>query len=259
MEGWPTLSEVNEQELFERFQQTRDPKDRDPLVAHFSWLAEHLARRFDRRGEPLEDLKQVAYFALILSLDRFDPSLNKEFKSYATATILGEIKKHFRDRAWPLRIPRKARGFSKNFSRTAEELGKKLGRNPTYSEIAEALEMPVEEVMEYLEMSQNYVLVSLNQVTGDFKNTMMDQVPEEQDPIEELVSQMGVDELVSVLDDIEKQVITWKYYEQVSQAEISRRLGVNQMMTSRLHEKAIKKLRQAFTGQQGKPTAPPTV
>ncbi len=215
------------------------------------WLAEHLARRFDRRGEPLEDLKQVAVYALILSIDRYDPTLNKEFKGYAAATILGEIKKHFRDKAWPLRIPRKARGFSKTFAKAAEELGKKLGRTPRYSEVAEALNMPVEEVMEYMEMSQNYVLISLNQSVGDSRSTYQDQVTDEEDPIANMLSNLSVHDLVDVLDETERTIVQMKYFDQVSQAAISRHLGVNQMMTSRLHDRAIKKLRAAFLSGDG--------
>src|ERR687892_2345854 len=147
-------------ELFGRLGE--DPDARDELVIMHQPLAEYLARRFSGRGEPLEDLTQVAMVALIKAIDRFDPSREVKFSTYATATIVGELKRHFRDKGWALRVPRRLQETGLRVSRVVSELSQQFGRSPTIREIAKATGLESDEVLEGMETAQAYSTASLD-------------------------------------------------------------------------------------------------
>ena len=153
---------------FEQFAQSRDPALRNELVTAHLGLAEYLARRFDNRGEPVDDLVQVASVGLVKAVDRFDPERGLEFSTYATPTIVGELKRHFRDKGWAVRVPRRVQELHLRLSPVVAGLGQELGRSPTIAEIARHAGASEEEVLEAIEAGHAYRTTSLDApVKGD--------------------------------------------------------------------------------------------
>src|SRR5579875_1689518 len=151
---------------FVTFVDTRDPALRDKLVSSYLGLAEYLARRFADRGEPLDDLVQVASLGLVKAVDRFDPERGVEFSTYATHTIVGELKRHFRDKGWAIRAPRRMQELYLRLGKVVATLGQELGRSPTIAELAREVEVSEEEVLEALEAGQAYRFASLDAPGG---------------------------------------------------------------------------------------------
>src|SRR6202789_1577407 len=151
---------------FVAYAETHDSTLRDDLVAAHLGLAEYLARRFATRGEPLDDLVQVASLGLLKAVDRFDPERGVEFSTYATHTIVGEIKRHFRDKGWAVRAPRRMQELYLRLGKVVATLGQELGRSPTIAELASEVEVTEEEVLEALEAGQAYRFTSLDAPAG---------------------------------------------------------------------------------------------
>src|SRR5579862_9092682 len=165
-----SLEPDRRQELREQFisyARNRDAAAREQLVAAHLGLAEYLARRFANRGEPLDDLVQVASLGLIKAVDRFDPERGVEFSTYATHTIVGELKRHFRDKGWAIRAPRRMQELYLRLGKVVASLGQELGRSPTIAELATEVEVSEEEVLEALEAGQAYRTASLDVATEE--------------------------------------------------------------------------------------------
>src|SRR3954471_24513046 len=165
-----TLDRTDKEELsraFQAFADTRDPGVRDQLIEAHLGLAEYLARRFANRGEPLDDLVQVASLGLVKAVERFDPGRGLEFTTFATPTIVGELKRHFRDKGWAVRVPRRVQELHLRMGTVVNTLSQELGRSPTIPEIARRAEVSVDEVLEAMEAGRAYRFSSIDAPAGD--------------------------------------------------------------------------------------------
>ncbi len=219
------------------------------VVAHLN-LVRFLAMKFVNRGEPLDDLVQVGTLGLLKAIDRFDTERGVEFTTYATPTIVGEIKRHFRDKGWAVKVPRRLQELNQSVNRSIDALAIELGRSPTVAELAERLNASEEEILEAQELGQAYNLLSLDSEVGgdgDKKSqTLADTVGMTDAGMELLEDRANLERAFHVLTGRERVIIYLRFYESVSQTEIAARLQVSQMHVSRLQAKALEKLRGAL-------------
>ena len=222
-----------------------DPHARDALVARFLPLARQLARRYQRTGEPLDDLVQVASLGLLKAIDRFDPDRATAFSSFAVPTILGELKRYFRDKGWSVRVPRDLQELAVRVDRLGEELTREIGRAPTPGEMAERLGISAEQVLEAREAAGAYRAVSLDRPrTDDEEGDAYAEVVGGDDPGFGLAEDAAtVERLMRVLTDREREVLRLRFVEDLTQSEIGARVGVSQMHVSRLIRQSIARLR----------------
>ncbi len=236
-------------DLFRQHWETKNPAIREQLVlAHMS-LSSYLARKFSNRGEPLEDLIQVAQIGLLKAIDRYDPTRGVQFTTYATVTIVGEIKRHFRDKYWSVRVPRRLRELNNALMKTAETMAQRLGRSPTMAEIAEETGVPFEEVVEAFELGRAYNPASLDAEVGEggdaeHASTLLDSLGEEDPALRHLEDRHTIQGALAALPERHREILRLRYYDGLSQAEIARRLSISQMHVSRIQRDAIVKLRE---------------
>jgi RNA polymerase sigma-B factor len=232
--------------LLERYHASGDPLAREQLVARFLPLARQLARRYQRGGEQLDDLVQVASLGLLKAIDRFDPARETAFSSFAVPTILGELKRHFRDKGWSVRVPRDLQELAVRVDRVADEMSREIGRAPTPGEIAERTGSSLEQVLEAREASAAYRAVSLDRPRSDDDedgDSYADAFGAE-DPGYGLAEDSAtVDRLMRVLTEREREVLRLRFEEDLTQSEIGQRVGVSQMHVSRLIRQSIARLR----------------
>jgi RNA polymerase sigma-B factor len=224
-----------------------DRASREALVERFLPLARQLARRYQRGSEPLDDLIQVASLGLLKAIDRFEPDRSTAFSSFAVPTILGELKRHFRDRGWSVRVPRDLQEMAVRVDRVTEELGGELGRAPTPAEIADHIGATTEQVLEAREAAGAYRAVSLDRPREDDEegDGMADSMGVE-DPGYRLAEDAAtVERLMAVLSDREREVLRLRFEEDLTQSEIGARVGVSQMHVSRLIRQAVARLRES--------------
>ncbi len=232
--------------LLVRYHREGDAAAREQLVARFLPLARQLARRYQRGGEQLDDLVQVASLGLLKAIDRFDPARETAFSSFAVPTILGEIKRHFRDKGWAVRVPRDLQELSVKVDRVADEMARELGRAPTPTEIAQRTGSTLEQVLEAREASGAYRAVSLDRPRTDDEedgDSYADAVGAEDDGYRIAEAAATVDRLMRVLNDREREVLRLRFEEDLTQSEIGTRVGVSQMHVSRLIRQSIARLR----------------
>ena len=234
--------------LLERYHHEGDIAAREALVERFLPLARQLARRYQRGGEPLDDLIQVASLGLLKAIDRFEPDRPTAFSSFAVPTILGELKRHFRDRGWSVRVPRDLQEMSVRVEKVADTMARQLGRAPTPAEIAEEVGTTTERVLEAREAAGAYRAVSLDRPReeDDDAGEGIGAVYGIEDPGFGLAEDAAtVERLMTVLTDREREVLRLRFLEDLTQSEIGARIGVSQMHVSRLIRQAIERLRTA--------------
>ncbi|HEX5617949.1 MAG TPA: SigB/SigF/SigG family RNA polymerase sigma factor [Solirubrobacteraceae bacterium] len=233
--------------LLERYHRDGDPAAREALVQRFLPLARQLARRYQRGGEPLDDLVQVASLGLLKAIDRFEPDRPTAFSSFAVPTILGELKRHFRDKGWSVRVPRDLQEMSVRVDRVTEAMARELGRAPTPAEIAEHIGTTTERVLEAREAAGAYRAVSLDRPREDDEDSDgMALTFGIEDPGFGLAEDAAtVERLMTVLTDREREVLRLRFAEDLTQSEIGARVGVSQMHVSRLIRQAVARLRDA--------------
>ena len=222
---------------------------RERLVEQFIGLVEFLARRFRNRGEPLEDLVQVGTIGLLKAIDRFDLDRQVEFSTYATPTIVGELKRHFRDKGWAVRVPRRLQELHLELTKVVGNLGHDLGRSPTVAEIAKAADLSEEEVLEGLEIAQAYNFTSLDAPidTGDGGSTSFaDQLGEDDEHLENLEYRASLAPEMAKLPERDRTILYLRFFKGLTQSEIADRLGISQMHVSRLLNRTLTQLREAF-------------
>jgi RNA polymerase sigma-B factor len=243
--------------LFERYLDRRDPVDRELLVERFLPLARQLARRYQRPEEPFDDLFQVACLGLVKAIDRFDLTREVAFSSYAVPTILGEIKRYFRDRTWSVRVPRDLQELALRVDRKVSELSTDLRRQPTVTEIAEAVGIEEEDVLEALEASGAYRATSLSTPRGnddEAGETLGDTVGTSEEGFGLAESRATLEQLMRAVTPREREVLRLRFEEDLTQAEIGERIGVSQMQVSRIIRQSIARLRTvARTGGEDPP------
>ena len=239
-----------EDDLFRAYAATRSPELREDLVRRFLPLAKSLALRYRRQTESLDDLVQVASLGLVKSINGFDPALGYPFKAYATPTILGELRRHFRDHVWNLRLPRGLQELTMKIDRAADGLAEELGRHPTPTEIAKSLDVTVEDVLDGIEAGHARATQSLDAPSTDEEGsvTLVETLGRTEggyDRVEAQAAAAGAE-----LDDLEWQVLRLRFVDELTQREIGGRLGVSQMQISRISRRALGKLLTAVRGEQ---------
>jgi RNA polymerase sigma-B factor len=242
-----TTRAQEDRRLLVRYHREGDPAAREQLVNRFLPLARQLARRYQRGGEQLDDLVQVASLGLLKAIDRFDPARETAFSSFAVPTILGELKRHFRDKGWAVRVPRDLQELAVKVDRVADEMSRELGRAPTPAEIAERTGTSLEQVLEAREASAAYRAVSLDRPRTDEEDegeSYADAVGAE-DPGYRLAEDAAtVQRLMRALSDREREVLRLRFEEDLTQSEIGQRVGVSQMHVSRLIRQSVARLRE---------------
>jgi RNA polymerase sigma-B factor len=234
--------------LFERYLDSRDPVDRDALVERFLPLARHLARGYQRPEEPFDDLFQAASMGLVKAIDRFDLGRDVAFSSFAVPTIVGEIKRHFRDRTWAIRPPRALQERAVRSDRVRAELSGQLQRQPTVPELAAGMGIDAEQVLDALAASTVYRLTSLSAPHGDADDpgeTLGDTVGAAETGFAVAEDRATLDELMRAISPREREVLHLRFEEDLTQAEIGERIGVSQMQVSRIIRQSINRLRTA--------------
>jgi RNA polymerase sigma-B factor len=235
-----------DKELFARYADKHDPIDRDLLVERFMPLARSLASRYLRRDEPFDDIFQVACLGLLKAIDGFDVSRGRAFSSYAVPTIVGEIKRHYRDRTWMVHVPRDLQDLTLAVDRTVQQLERELLRKPTVTEIADKLAVSEEDVLEALQASRAHRVGSLDSPVRD-----------EEDPASTVGEHIGTQEpgfrraeyramlsrLMTVLSPRDRLVLRLRYEQDLTQEQIGQRVGISQMQVSRVLRQCIVKLR----------------
>jgi len=222
---------------------------RDELVHLHLPLVEHFARRFLNRGEPFDDLLQVGTIGLIKAIDRFDTDRGVEFSTYATPTIVGEIKRHFRDRGWAIRVPRRLQELRLSITSATAELTQLHGRSPTVSELAEHIGVTQEEVIEGLESSNAYSTLSLDASddSDDGPASMLDAIGVDDEGLEHVEIRESIKPLLDRLAPREKKILLLRFFKNMTQSQIAEEIGVSQMHVSRLLNRTLAELRVSLS------------
>ena len=231
-------------ELFSLYKDKGDEAARDELIMSHLNLVRFLASKFKNRGEPLDDLIQVGTIGLIKAIDRFDPSRGLEFTTYATPTILGEIKRHFRDKGWSIRVPRRLQELSAKVNQATDDLTKELQRSPSTEEVAAKLGVSVDEVLEAMESSGAYSSVPLEAGSSDEEDApaIIDHYASFDENLAASDDRMVIEDTIRDFSPREREVIRMRFVEGLTQVEIAKRLGVSQVQVSRLLRRTRKKV-----------------
>ncbi len=244
----------NDRELLRRYHEDGDLSAREQLIEQYMSLVRSLARRYSYRGEQLEDLVQIGAIGLIKAIDRFDLERGVELTTYATPNIIGEIKRHFRDRGWSVRVPRGLQELNVQLSKLIEQLTVQLSRSPTIPELAKAAGVEEEEVLEALESGRAYSSLSLSQGSGGGDDD------DDLDPLESLGTEehqyeVSEDRAVlapgfAVLDDRERTILHLRFFEGLTQSQIAQQVGISQMHVSRLIRRSLEKIRDEIAAEE---------
>jgi len=238
---------TDEAELWRRFGESREPAIREELVRRNLEFAKRLARRYRGASESFDDLLQVASLALVKAVDRFDPGRGIPFTAFASPTILGELKRHFRDRAWTVRVPRGLHDRMGQVDRAISELTKKLQRSPSIGEIAERLDLEPTDVLEVLEANHNRRPLSLDRPAGGDdaeEATPADWIGDEDKNFELVEGRVALDAALPHLEERERLVLRLRFVEDMTQSQIAERIGHSQMHVSRILRRALERIRE---------------
>lgn len=231
-------------QLFKAYQDHNDVKARDQLLKRYEALAYSLARRYEHKGENIEDLQQVAMLGLVQAINRFSEKYNRSFATFAIPTINGELKRYFRDKTWSVRVPRSIQELSLKIEPAQEHLLGALGRQPTEQEIAEYLEVSIHQIEEAKLALNSYNTLSLNAPVNNEQESgeRIDFTGKIEPKYVQTETKMVIDELLACLSKQEQQIIQSRFYQDKSQVEISQELGISQMQVSRTLKRALLKL-----------------
>ena len=245
--------DVADRDRLVRYHRERRPADRDALVRRYLPLARHVAARYSGGIEPVEDLEQVASLGLIKAIDRFDPTRGTSFSSYAVPTIAGELRRHFRDHTWSLRVPRDLQETALRIARVEPELQHELGRAPTAAEMADRLGCSVELVLEGREAAGANRMSSLDApVSGDDDAASLADLLGERDArLDDVERVLTLDSALECLTDRDREILRLRFHEELTQSQIGARVGLSQMHVSRLIGQALVRLREAGDRTEG--------
>jgi RNA polymerase sigma-B factor len=221
---------------------------RNQLVTIHQPLVEHLARRFRNRGEPYDDLVQVATIGLIKSIDRYDPDRGVEFSTYATPTIIGEIKRWFRDKGWAVRVPRRLQELRLEIGSATATLTQELGRSPTVAELADRIGTGEDEVLEGLESAAAYSTLSLDAPEGGESDgpSVLDMLGAEDEALEGVENREALKPLLASLPERERRILLLRFFAGMTQSQIAVEVGISQMHVSRLLARTLVRLREGL-------------
>jgi RNA polymerase sigma-B factor len=244
------MTRIDDRILLRRYHEGGDLQAREQLIEQYMSLVRSLARRYSYRGEQLEDLVQIGAIGLIKAIDRFDLERGVELTTYATPNIIGEIKRHFRDKGWSVRVPRGLQELNVQLSRLVEQLTVQLARSPTIPELAKAAGVEEEEVLEALESGRAYTSLSLSVGSGGSGDD------DDLDPLESLGTEehqyeVSEDRAVlapgfKVLDERERKILQLRFFEGLTQSQIAQQIGISQMHVSRLIRRSLEKIRETI-------------
>lgn len=235
-------------ELFKSYSKNKDKATRDKLIEKHIYIAEILSKKYANRGIEYDDIYQVACIGLIYAIDRYDMDKGYEFSSFATPTIIGEIKKYFRDKGWTIRVPRRIQELSKKVNNAKVFLSQQLQRSPTVEDIANYLKCSEEEILEAMEASKVYTPQSLD-VTYDSNNddkdvNLADLIGEEDHYFSKIENNDFLVRTMEKLNDVEKQILIERYFNKKTQVSIAKMLDISQMTVSRIEKRVLEKLRK---------------
>jgi RNA polymerase sigma-B factor len=239
--------------LLRRVHERGDAAAREALVDRYLPLAHRLANRYRHTNEEIEDLRQVASVALVKAVDRFDPDRGTAFSSFAVPTILGELKRHFRDHGWAVRVPRELQERATKVGGVIETLSKQHGRPPSVREVAKKLGVSVEEALEAMQASEVYDSISLDSGPGDAEESMapMETLGEEEPGYDVVEYGAAIEGVLEHLPRRDRIVLHLRFVHDMTQSEIAARIGVSQMQVSRLLRRAVARLREAAAAEEG--------
>ena len=242
------MTRVDDKILLRRYHEEGDLRAREQLIEQYMSLVRSLARRYSYRGEQLEDLVQIGAIGLIKAIDRFDLDRGVELTTYATPNIIGEIKRHFRDKGWSVRVPRGLQELNVQLSRLVEQLTVQLSRSPTIPELAKAAGVEEEQVLEALESGRAYTSLSLS-VGGGGDDDDLD--PLESLGTEEHQYEVSEDRAVlapgfKALDERERKILQLRFFDGLTQSQIAQQVGISQMHVSRLIRRSLEKIRETI-------------
>jgi RNA polymerase sigma-B factor len=238
----PSDRAVRQRELLQRYHEEGDTRARDELAEEMVPLARALAGRYSGRGEPIDDLVQVACLGIMKAIEGFDLSRDVRFSSYATPTVLGEIKRHFRDKTWAMRVPRGMQELQLELAKARDKLTTELGRSPTVQELADDVDQPFEEVLITIQSQEARRIRSLEEPTGT-DVTLADTVGARDPELGRAEMRVLLDGALDALSDRDREVLRLRFGEDLTQTEISAQIGVSQMQISRIIRQALGRLR----------------
>lgn len=242
------LTKEERKELFKEYAETGDREIRDILVEEHLYIAEILSKKYSNRGIDYDDIFQVASIGLIYAVERYDLSKGFEFSSFATPTIVGEIKKYFRDKGWTIRVPRRIQELSKKINNAKVNLAQKYQRTPTIQDIADFLKVTPQEVLESMEASKVYAPQSLDLTydgSGDDKEVnLSDLIGEDERYFDQIEVNDFIRTAMEKLNDVERTILIERYYHKKTQVSIAEKLDISQMTVSRIEKKVLEKMRK---------------
>jgi RNA polymerase sigma-B factor len=231
-----------ELERFRSLRSSEDPRLRDQLVEDHLWVARHAVRRFAHKGEETSDLLQVASLALVKAVDRFDPAQNVRFATYAMPTVVGELRRHFRDKTWAMRVPRRLKELHTYIRSASDELRHELGRAPTIDELADAVDATPEEVLEAIEAGSTYKATSLDAPRPEMDESQGIVPAIDDDRLDDAPERVALYAALEALPERDRKIVYLRYYEDLTQSEIAERVGVSQVHVSRILRAALDQL-----------------
>jgi RNA polymerase sigma-B factor len=237
-----------DRELLRRYHEGGDPSAREVLVERHLPLVRSLARRYAGRGESLEDIEQVGAIGLIKAIDRYELSREVALTTYATPNVVGEIKRHFRDKGWAIRVPRALQELNGKMGPTIERLTSKLGRSPSIAEIAAEFETTTEEVLEALEAGSAYAPLSLSAgPSGDDELDPMETIGADDEEFDRTDDRTSLEPALAALPDREREILRMRFEEGLTQTQIADKVGISQMHVSRLIRRSLDRMRTQLT------------
>jgi RNA polymerase sigma-B factor len=252
MQAGEPMSAADSHELFERWRSDRDREARDELISRFLPLARKLARRSAQSSEPYDDLVQVASLGLVKAVQRFDPARGFAFTSFAVPTIVGELKRYFRDTGWAIHVDRGAQERARRINEARQAISARTGHPPRVDELAQYLELSEEEVLDGLQVAEAYGTVSLDApVTSEEDASRLDAIGDEDERLGLVDDQTTIFAAAKHLPQREREILYLRFGEDLTQSEIAERVGVSQMQVSRLLRRSLQRLRQ-LTGEAPK-------
>jgi RNA polymerase sigma-B factor len=241
---------IKNQDLFLQYHDTRDIDTRNKIFEKYRYMAEIISRKYNNKGIEHEDIFQIACMGLIYAIERFDITKGFEFTSFATPTILGEIKKYFRDKGWAIKVPRKIQETSKKVNDTNNMLSAQLNRAPTVKEVAEYLNISEEDVLEAFEAGKMFSSQSLDEKfessSDDSDLSLMDVVGQDDNHFVKIENEDFIQKSMDKLNELERKIILKRFYSNKTQSEIAKELNISQMTVSRIEKKSLEKLRIEF-------------
>ena len=241
---------MDNKELFKIYSKNKDRDIRNILIERHLYLVNLLARKYMNKGVDFEDIYQVASLALIYAIDRYDISKGFEFSSFATPTIVGEIKKYFRDKVWTLRVPRRVQELNKKISEAKLILEQENKRHPRAKDIAEYIGCTEEDVLEAMEASYGYQPISLDATSNDDSEdkdiTLIDKIGQEETDFKNIEQTDFINKFIETLNELEVKIFKDRFFLDKTQSTIAKELDISQMTVSRLERKVVEKLRKEY-------------